>query len=93
MPDFGSRVSVTFHLTCVHVIFSSVWEWSPLGQWLTTRLTICSLCILTACNILIIYVFGFKVWIWVLIASVPDQFAYFYFQHVLCTQQIPRDYS
>ena len=24
LPDFGVRVSVTFHLTCVHVIFSSV---------------------------------------------------------------------
>ena len=22
---FGVRVSVTFHLTCVHIVFSSVW--------------------------------------------------------------------
>ena len=26
---FGVRVSVTFHLTCVHIIFSSV----PVAQW------------------------------------------------------------
>ena len=24
LPDFGVRDSVTFHLTCVHIIFSSV---------------------------------------------------------------------
>ena len=31
---FGVRVSVTFHLTCVHIIFSSVLvaEWPPLGS-------------------------------------------------------------
>ena len=29
--SFGVRVSVPFHLTCVHVSFSSVWvaEWPP----------------------------------------------------------------
>ena len=58
---FWCHRSVTFHLTCVYIIFSSVWvaEWPPFGKWLLTRLTICSLCIL-------------KGWIWVLIASVPD---------------------
>ena len=47
LPGFGVRVSVTFHLTCVHIIFSSVWvaEWPPFGKKLLTRLTICSLCI------------------------------------------------
>ena len=31
---FGVRVSVTFHLTCVHIIFSSVSvaEWPPFGK-------------------------------------------------------------
>ena len=33
-PLVGVRVSVTFHLTCVHIIFSSVSvaEWSPFGK-------------------------------------------------------------
>ena len=40
-----------FHLTCVHIIFNSGWvaEWPPIGKELLTRLTICSLCILTTC--------------------------------------------
>ena len=44
---------MTFHLTCVHIIFRSVSvaEWPPCGKLLLTRLTICSLCILTVCNI------------------------------------------
>ena len=44
---------MTFHLMCVHIIFSSVSvaEWAPFGKLLLTRLTICSLCILTVCNI------------------------------------------
>ena len=31
LPVFGVRVSVTFHFTCVHIIFSSAWvvEWPP----------------------------------------------------------------
>ena len=43
---------MTFRLTCVHIIFSSVWvaEWPPFGKELLTRLAICSLCILTICN-------------------------------------------
>ena len=42
-----------FQLTCVHIIFGSVSvaEWPPFGKKLLTRLTICSLCILTICNI------------------------------------------
>ena len=34
LPVFGVRVSVTFHLTCVHNIFSLVWvaEWPPFGK-------------------------------------------------------------
>ena len=48
---FGVRVSVTFHLIFVNIILSSVWdaEWPPFGKELLTRLTICSLCILTSC--------------------------------------------
>ena len=44
------------------------------------RLTICSLCILTICNI-VISRFGFKGWIWVLTASVPDFCIPFTFQY------------
>ena len=34
LPCFGVRVSVTFHLMCVHIIFStvSVAEWPPFGK-------------------------------------------------------------
>ena len=49
MPVSSVRVSVTFHLKCVHLIFS-VAEWPPFGKKLLTQLTICSLCILTICN-------------------------------------------
>ena len=43
---------MTFHHMCVHIIFSSVWiaEWPFFGNEMLTRLTICSLCILTICN-------------------------------------------
>ena len=43
---------MTLNLTRVHIINSSVWvaEWPPFGKYLLTRLTICSLCILTICN-------------------------------------------
>ena len=42
---------MTFHLTCVHIIFSSVSvaKWPPFVKKLLTQLTICSL--LTICNI------------------------------------------
>ena len=64
---------MTFHLTCVHIIFSSVLvaDWPPFGKELLSRLTIYSLCILAICNFS---------WIWVLIASVPGLcpvFSYF----------------
>ena len=37
---------MTFRLSCVHIIFSSVWvaEWPSFGKELLTRLPICSLC-------------------------------------------------
>ena len=43
---------MTFHLTFVHIISSSVWvaEWPHFGKELPIMLTICSLCILTICN-------------------------------------------
>ena len=43
---------MTFDL-CVHIIFSSVSvaEWPAFGKYLLTRLTICSICVLTICNI------------------------------------------
>ena len=49
----------------------SVAEWPPLGKWLLTRMTICSLCISSICNINFTR-FGFEGLIWVLVASVPD---------------------
>ena len=63
VPIFGVRVSVMSHLMCVHIISSSVWvtEWPPFGKELLTRLTICSLCILTNCNFSY-----FPFWFWVL---------------------------
>ena len=64
------------HLTCVHIIFSSVWvaEWPPFRKYLLTQLTICSLYILTICNFSH-FLFGFEGWIWVPIASFPDLIA------------------
>ena len=52
MLVFGVRVSVTFLLMCVHIIFSSVGvaEMPSFGKELLTRLTICSFYILTMCN-------------------------------------------
>ena len=49
---FGVRFSVTFHLTCGHIIFSLVCvaEWPPFGKSLLIRLTIFSPCILTICS-------------------------------------------
>ena len=70
---FGVRVSVTFYLMCVHIIFSSVVvaEWPPVRKELLTRLVVCSLCILTTVFvILVIPRFGFDGWNWVPIASV-----------------------
>ena len=49
---FGVRVSVTFHIMYVRIIFCLDWvaEWPPFGKELLTRLTVCSLCILNICN-------------------------------------------
>ena len=58
---------MTFHLMCVHIIFSLVWvaELPPFGKELLTRLTICSLRILTICNFSY-FPFSFEDWISVL---------------------------
>ena len=64
---------MTFHLMFVNIIFSLVWvaEWSSFGKELLTRLTICSLCILTICNIKIVNSrFGFEGGICVLIVPI-----------------------
>ena len=44
---------MTFCLMFVHIMFSSVLvaKWPPFGKDLSTRLTICSICILTICNL------------------------------------------
>ena len=71
---FGVRVSVMFRFMFAHYTFSSVWvtEWPPFGKYLPARLTICSHCILSICNIyLFISRFGFKSGICLLIAPVP----------------------
>ena len=70
---FGVRVSVMFHFMFVHYTFSSVWvaEWPPLWKKLPSRLTICSHCILSICNIYLFSRFGFKSGICLLIAPVP----------------------
>ena len=68
---FGVRVSLMLHLMFVHYTFSSVWvaEWSPFGKQLPARSAICSHCLLSICYIyLVIYRFGFKSGIWLLIA-------------------------
>ena len=53
---------MTFHLMFVHIIFSSdVTEWPSFGKELLTRLTKCSLCILTICNFSNMY---FPFWFW-----------------------------
>ena len=70
---------MTFHTgKCVHIILRSVWVagWPPFGKKLFTRLTICSFCSLTFCNISY-FPFGIEGWIWVLIASVTDHTFYF----------------
>ena len=52
LPVFGVGVSVTFHLMCVHIVLVRFGLLSGLlfGNELLTRLTICSLRILTICN-------------------------------------------
>ena len=57
---------------CSHC-FSLVWVagWPPFGKWLLARLAMCSHCILTITG----FDFsrsGFRGWVWVLIASVPE---------------------
>ena len=50
---FGVRVSVMFHFMFVHYSLSLVWvaEWPPFSKQLPARLTFCSRCILSICNI------------------------------------------
>ena len=64
LTGFGVRVSVMFHLMCVHIIFGSVWvaEWLPFGNKLLTRLTICFLCNLIICN-LVVFRFDLGGWL------------------------------
>ena len=66
--------SVSFHLMCVHINFSSVQiaERPPFGKELLIPLSIFSQCILTFCNFSY-FPFGFEEGIWVLIAVVPHR--------------------
>ena len=43
---------MSFHLTCLHINYSSVWVdgWPPFRKYLRTRLTICSHRILIICD-------------------------------------------
>ena len=63
-------VSVTSHLMFADIIFCSVWvaEWLPFGKELLTRLTKCSLYVLTICSFSISSL-GFEGQIWDLIGS------------------------
>ena len=81
---FGIRVSVTFHLMFVHIILLfrfGLLSGHLLEKKLLTRLTICSLYILTV--ILVISRFGFEGWIWVLIALVPGHCIFVTFSNYL----------
>ena len=57
---FGVRVSVMFHLMCFHIISVrfEILSGNLFGKELLTRLTICSLCILTIC-----YFSHFPLWL------------------------------
>ena len=67
---------MTFVLLFVHNTFSLVWvaEWPPLGKELSTRLAVCSHCLLSVFNSRF-FPFGLEGGVWFLIASVP---CYFY---------------
>ena len=61
------------------IILSSVWvaEWPPFRKKLITRLTICSHCNLTTCN-LSYFLFCFEGWIWIPMASVPGLYRFYF---------------
>ena len=66
LPVSDVRVLDLFQLTCVHIIFSSVWVagWPPFGKYihvLLTRLTMYSHCFFY--YNLVISRFGFEGWI------------------------------
>ena len=69
----GFRVSVVFRLMFVHYTLSSVKvdEWPPFGKLQSTWSAICYHCILSICNSYLFPAFGFKSWIWFLIAPAP----------------------
>ena len=61
---------MTFYRMFVHIISVWVAEWPPFGKELSTRLAICSLCILTICNFSY-FPFWFRGRDWILIIPVP----------------------
>ena len=80
---------MTFHLTFVHIIFSSgsVSEWPPFGKNLITRLPICSLNILNICNIVPVLVLMTGVWIVIAFNSSCPLYT-FYFHSFLVFNRI-----
>ena len=56
LPVFGVKVSVTFHLMCVQIIFSSVSvaKWPSFGKQLLTGLTIFSYSVCLKTELLIV---------------------------------------
>ena len=74
MSSLVVRVSVTFHLTCVHIIFSSVWvaECPPFGKTAAHSVDHMFSVYFDLFIILVSSRLGFEGWICVLIASVPD---------------------
>ena len=54
---FGVRFSVMFHFMFVHILLVQFGfpEWAPFGKYLPARLAICSHCILSICNIYLLF--------------------------------------
>ena len=52
LSSLNIEIIIIIIIIITHIIFSSVCasEWPPFGKELLTRLTICSLCMLTICN-------------------------------------------
>ena len=75
---------MTFHLTCVHIIFSSVSvaEWPPFGK-IAAHSVDQMFSVVLLFVILVISRFGFEGWSWVLIASVPDLCIRFAFKYLV----------
>ena len=75
--------SVKFHVTCVNIIFNSVWvaEW-PFFSEIAAHSVDHMFSLYFDILILVIAHFGLEGWIWLLIASVPGLCMFFYFHNL-----------